>query len=63
MNTNSILQLLNALLGLTAALRAFGVNYREVLDAQEAAAAIGAELSQETIQKFVDQSQKAIDDL
>jgi hypothetical protein len=63
MNAAAILQILNAALGLTSALRSFGVNYREVLDAQDAADAAGVPLSPEVIQGFVDQAQKAIDDL
>ncbi len=63
MNTAAILQILNAALGLTSALRTVGVNYREVLDAQEAAEAAGEELSQETIQGFIDQAQAAVDEL
>lgn len=63
MNAAVMLQILNAALGLTSALRTFGINYREVLDAQEAAEAAGKEMSQETIQGFIDQSQAAIDQL
>jgi len=61
MNTAAILQILNAALGLTSALRTVGINYREVLDAQEAAG--DEELSQETIQGFIDQAQAAVDEL
>ena len=60
MNAAAVLQILNAALGLTSALRAFGINYREVLDAQEAADATGEPLSQETIQGFIDEAQDAI---
>ena len=63
MNAAAILQVLTAVLGLTSALRTFGINYREVLDAQEAAEAAGEELSQETIQGFIDQAQAAVDEL
>lgn len=63
MNSALVLQILNAALGLTGALRAFGINYREVLDAQEAAEAAGEEISQVVIQQFIDQAQAAIDEL
>ena len=63
MNSAAILQILNAALGLTTALRTLGINYREVLDAQEAAEAAGEELSAETRQGFIDQAQVAIDQL
>ena len=63
MNAAAILQVLTAVLGLTSALRTFGINYREVLDAQEAAEEAGEELSQETIQGFIDQAQAAVDEL
>jgi len=58
---NVALQILQALLALTNALRIFGINYREVLDAQDAAG--DEELSDEVLQGFIDQAQDAIDKL
>ena len=63
MNAAAIFQILQAALGLTSALRAFGINYREVQDAQDAAEARGEEMSDETLQGFIDQAQAAIDKL
>lgn len=60
MTTAIVLEILNAALGLTGVLRALGINYQEVLDAQKAE---GGKLSPETVQKFLDQSQVAIDEL
>lgn len=61
MNAVALLQILQGLLGITNALRLFGINYREVLDAQEAAGEEG--LSEEVIQGFIDKAQASVDEL
>jgi hypothetical protein len=63
MSTGAALQSINLLLAAIQLARAVGVNYREIIDAQEAAEAAGTAVSQETIQKFLDQSQAAIGEL
>ncbi len=63
MNAAVVLKILQATLGLTSALRTWGINYREVQDAQDAAEAAGEELSEETLKQFVDEAQAAIDAL
>lgn len=63
MNATAIMKILQAMLGLTNALRIWGINYREVQDAQDAADAAGEKLSDETLQGFIDQAQAAIDKL
>ncbi|KKK56846.1 hypothetical protein LCGC14_2292420 [marine sediment metagenome] len=63
MNALALMKILQAALGLTNALRIWGINYREVQDAQDAAKAKGEELSDETLQGFIDQAQAAIDKL
>ena len=60
---NATLQILQALLALTNALRIFGINYKEVQDAQDAARERGEELSDETLQGFIDSAQDSIDEL
>ncbi len=58
-----ILKILQAALGLTDLLRNFGINYREVQDAQDAAREKGEELSQEILLNFVGQAQSEVDKL
>ncbi len=47
-------------LAITGALKKVGINYREVMDEQEAAEAEGREVN---AQMFIDQAQSAIDKL
>ena len=47
-------------LSITGALKNVGINYREIMDEQEAAEAEGREID---TQMFIDQAQSAIDDL
>lgn len=63
MNTTVILKALDILLAGISLLDKLGVNYREVIDAQEAAAAEGRELSDAERQQFIDQAQASIDNL
>ena len=63
MNALAMMKILQAMLGLTNALRIWGVNYREVQDAQDAARKRGEELSDETLQGFIDSAQAEIDKL
>lgn len=56
-------KLIDAGLAITSALRNVGVNYREVMDAQDAAAAEGRELNAEERDAFLSQAQSAIDNL
>ena len=58
-----ISKLIDAALVITSALKNVGINYREVMDAQDAAAAEGRELNFEERQVFIDQAQSAIDQL
>lgn len=53
-------KLIDAALTITGALSDMGVNYREVMDEQEAAAKEGREVNAEM---FIDQAQSAIDQL
>ena len=57
------LSLTRALLGAAAGLRHLGVNYREILDAEEAAHAEGREFDSSDAQPFIDQAQTAVDQL
>ena len=56
-------KLIDAALAITGALKNVGINYREVIDAQEAAEAEGRELNQAERQVFIDQAQAAVDSL
>ena len=58
-----ISKLIDAALVITSALKNVGINYREVMDAQDAAEAQGRELNAEKRQVFIDQAQSAIDQL
>ena len=58
-----ISKLIDAALVITSALKNVGINYREVMDAQDAAEAQGRELNAEERQVFIDQAQSAIDQL
>jgi len=63
MNTATALligKLIDAGLVITQALADVGINYREVMDEQDAAKAEGRDLN---VQKFIDQAQHAIDQL
>ena len=53
-------KLIDAALTITNTLTDFGVNYREVMDEQEAAAAEGREINTDM---FIDQAQDAVDQL
>ncbi len=53
-------KLIDAGLAITTALKAAGINYREVMDEQEAAAAEGRPVN---TAMFIDQAQAAIDKL
>ena len=53
-------KLIDAALTITNTLTDFGINYREVMDEQEAAAAEGREVD---TAMFIDQAQNAIDQL
>ena len=63
MNALAILKALDMALAGMSLLKTMGINYREVIDAQEAAEAEGRELTDAERQNFVDQAQDAIDDL
>lgn len=56
-------KLIDVGLTITKALADVGVNYREVMDAQDAAAADGRELNAAERQMFLDQAQGALDQL
>lgn len=63
MNTAAALlvgKLIDAGLAITSMLTSMGINYREVMDEQEAAAAEDRAVN---TQMFIDQAQSAIDDL
>ena len=53
-------KLIDVGLAITGALKNVGINYREIMDEQEAAEAEGREIN---TQMFLDQAQSAIDDL
>lgn len=63
MNALMLLRLLDAGLAINGALMSAGINYREVMDAQEKAQAEGRELSQAEREVFIDQAQAALDQL
>ena len=63
MNAAIILKLIDAGLAITTTLASIGINYREIMDAQEAAEAAGREFSAADAQVFIDQAQAAIDRL
>lgn len=52
-----LVKLIDASLAITSTLTAAGINYREVMDAQEAAKAAGKEFS---ATEFIDQAQSAV---
>lgn len=54
---------ISILLSVTSLFQKAGINYREILDAQDQAAAEGRELTDEERQGFIDQSQSKIDQL
>lgn len=57
-------KLIDAGLAITNALTKLGINYREVMDAQEAAEAQGRpDLNEAERQVFIDQAQSAVDQL
>lgn len=56
MDAASIVRAIDATLSLIALLKTAGVNYREVVEAQERAEAEGRELSAEERQAFVDKA-------
>lgn len=62
-NALVVLKLLDVLLAAIGALSKLGVNYREVIDAQEQADAEGRELSPAELQNFVDEAQNEVDEL
>ena len=55
-----LVKLIDAGLAITNTLTAAGINYREIMDAQDAAKAAGTEFK---AAEFVDQAQAAIDKL
>lgn len=57
------LPLVRAFLALLGSLRAAGINYREIMDAEEAARAEGREFGAGDARPFIDQAQRAIDEL
>lgn len=63
MNSAAILKAIELLLGGISLLRTLGINYREVIDAQERADAEGRELNAAERQVFLDQAQQAVDQL
>lgn len=63
MNALAILKALDMVLAGISLLKTLGINYREVIDAQESAEAEGRELTDGERQNFVDQAQDAIDEL
>jgi len=63
MNAAAALQVINVLLAGLRLVKELGINYQEVIDAQEAAEAEGRELSEAERQVFIDQAQDAIDQL
>lgn len=63
MNSGAILNAINILLAALGLLERLGVNYREVIAAQEAAKAEGRELSDAERQQFIDSAQDAVDNL
>jgi len=56
-------KLIDAALVITKALSDVGINYREVMDAQDLAEAEGRELNDAERQEFLDQAQNALDQL
>ncbi len=56
-------KLLDIAIAATGALQSAGVNYREVIEAQEKADAEGRELNEAERQVFLDQAQAALDAL
>lgn len=52
-----LVKLIDAALAITGTLSAAGINYQEVIDAQEAAKAAGEEFS---ASQFIDQAQSAV---
>lgn len=63
MNTAAVIKAIDLVLAGINLLRILGINYREVIEAQERAEAEGRELSAEERQVFIDQAQEAIDQL
>ena len=63
MNAIAILKALDMVLSGISLLKTLGINYREVIDAQENAESLGRELTDSERQFFVDQAQDAIDKL
>lgn len=63
MNAAAIAKALDILLSGIGLLRTLGVNYSEVIAAQEAAEAEGRELTDAERQRFIDEAQSAIDQL
>ena len=57
------LPLVRAFLALLGGLREAGINYREIMDAEEAARAEGREFGAADAQAFIDQAQSAVDEL
>lgn len=56
-------KILNILLSATSLAKELGLNYREVMDAQDQAEAEGRDLTDEERQGFIDQAQNAVDQL
>lgn len=56
-------KILNIFLSATSLLQKLGVNYREVLDAQDRANAENRELTDEERQGFIDEAQTEVDQL
>ncbi len=63
MNALAMLKALDMVLAGISLLETMGINYREVIDAQEQAALEGRDLTEAERQNFVDQAQDAIDKL
>ncbi len=58
-----MLKLIDTALAVTGTLQSLGVNYQQVMAAQERANAEGRELSSDELQAFIDQAQAAVDRL
>lgn len=63
MNSAAILEAINLLIGGIRLLKTLGINYQEVINAQEQADLEGRELNAEERQRFLDEAQQAIDRL